>query len=100
MGSSTSSLFLAGRIKDEEDVFHVLDTAKRYGEIAEEKFQSWASPAATWCLATPRNLKGLMDKELDEVEVAPEEEPKPRNVGMSTSSPAAVSVCWWAISTT
>ena len=30
--------FLAGRIKDEEDVFHVLDAAKRYGEIAEEKF--------------------------------------------------------------
>ena len=26
--------FLAGRIKDEEDVFHVLDAAKRYGEIA------------------------------------------------------------------
>ena len=36
--------FLAGRIKDEEDVFHVLDTAKRYGEIAEEKFQSWGIP--------------------------------------------------------
>ena len=30
--------FLAGRIKDEQDVVHVLDTAKRYGEIAEEKF--------------------------------------------------------------
>lgn len=36
--------FLAGRIKDEEDVFHVLDAAKRYGEIAEEKFQSWGIP--------------------------------------------------------
>ena len=57
--------FLAGRIKDEEDVFHVLDAAKRYGEIAEEKFQGWG-------------LKGLMDKELDEVEAVPEEEPKPK----------------------
>lgn len=38
--------FLAGRIKDEEDVFHVLDTAKRYGEIAEEKFQSWGIPGS------------------------------------------------------
>ena len=28
--------FLAGRIKDEEDVFHVLDTAKQYGEIAQQ----------------------------------------------------------------
>ena len=36
--------FLAGRIKDEEDVFHVLDAAKRYGEIAEEKFQGWGIP--------------------------------------------------------
>lgn len=38
--------FLAGRIKDEEDVFHVLDTAKRYGEIAEEKFQGWDIPGS------------------------------------------------------
>ena len=70
--------FLAGRIKDEEDVFHVLDTAKRYGEIAEEKFQSWGIPGRYLVFGDPKDLKGLMDKELDEVEVAPEEEPKPK----------------------
>ena len=70
--------FLAGRIKDEEDVFHVLDTAKRYGEIAEEKFQSWGIPGRYLVFGDPKDLKGLMDKELDEVEAVPEEEPKPK----------------------
>lgn len=70
--------FLAGRIKDEEDVLHVLDTAKRYGEIAEEKFQSWGIPGRYLVFGDPKDLKGLMDKELDEVEVVPEEEPKPK----------------------
>ena len=70
--------FLAGRIKDEEDVFHVLDTAKRYGEIAEEKFQSWDIPGRYLVFGDPKDLKDLMDKELDEVEVVPEEEPKPK----------------------
>ena len=70
--------FLAGRIKDEEDVFHVLDTAKRYGEIAEEKFQSWGIPGRYLVFGDPKDLRGLMDEELDEVEVVPEEEPKPK----------------------
>ena len=70
--------FLAGRIKDEEDVFHVPDTAKRYGEITEEKFQSWGIPGRYLVFGDPKDLKGLMDKELDEVEVVPEEEPKPK----------------------
>ena len=59
--------FLAGRIKDEEDVFHVLDTAKRYGEIAEEKFQSWGIPGRYLVFGDPKDLKGLT-----------EEEPKPK----------------------
>ena len=70
--------FLAGRIKDEEDVFHVLDAAKRYGEIAEEKFQSWGIPGRYLVFGDPKDLKGLMDKELDEVEVVPAEEPAPK----------------------
>ena len=70
--------FLAGRIKDQEDVFHVLDTVKRYGEIAEEKFQSSGIPGRYLVFGDPKDLKGLMDKELDEVEVVPEEELKPK----------------------
>ena len=70
--------FLAGRIKDEQDVVHVLDTAKRYGEIAEEKFQGWDIPGRYLVFGDPKDLKGLMDKELDEVEVVPAEEPAPK----------------------
>ena len=67
--------FLAGRIKDEEDVFHVLDTAKRYGEIAEEKFQGWDIPGRYLVFGDPKDLNGLMGKELAEVEMVPAEEP-------------------------
>ena len=70
--------FLAGRIKDEEDVFHVLDAAKRYGEIAEEKFQSWGIPGRYLVFGDPKDLNGLMEKELDEVEMVPAEEPTPK----------------------
>ena len=70
--------FLASRIKDEEDVFHVLDTAKRYGEIAEEKFQGWGIPGRYLVFGDPKDLNGLMEKELDEVEMVPAEEPAPK----------------------
>ena len=52
--------FLAGRIKDEEDVFHVLDAAKRYGEIAEEKFQGWGIPGSYLVFGDPKDLKDLI----------------------------------------
>lgn len=70
--------FLAGRIKDEEDVFHVLDTAKRYGEIAEEKFQGWDIPGRYLVFGDPKDLKDLMAKELAEATPVPVEEPKPK----------------------
>lgn len=70
--------FLVGRIKDEEDVFHVLDTAKRYGEIAEEKFQGWGIPGRYLVFGDPKDLNDLIEKELDEVEMIPAEEPKPK----------------------
>ena len=79
--------FLAGRIKDEEDVFHVLDTAKRYGEIAEEKFQSWGIPGR-YLVFGDRWRPSLRRSR------------SPRSIRMSTLSPAAASVCWWATSIT
>ena len=60
--------FLAGRIKDEEDVFHVLDAAKRYGEIAEEKFQGWDIPGRYLVFGANKDLNGHLEKELAEVE--------------------------------
>ena len=50
--------FLAGRIKDEEDMFHVLDAVKRYGEIAEEKFQGWGIPVRYLVFGDPKDQIG------------------------------------------
>lgn len=59
-------------------MFHVLDTAKRYGEIAEEKFQGWDIPGRYLVFGDPKDLNGLMEKELAEVEMVPAEEPAPK----------------------
>ena len=71
-------MLCGGQIKDEEDVFHVLDTAKRYGEIAEEKFQGWGIPGRYLVFGDPKDLKDLMAKELAEATPVPVEEPKPK----------------------
>ena len=60
--------FLACRIKDEEDVFHVLDTAKRYGEIAEEKFQGWDIPGRYLVFGDKTDLARLKALELCELD--------------------------------
>ena len=60
--------FLAGKVKDERDMENLLDTAKRYGEIAEEKFAAWRIPGRYLVFGDPKDLKGLMDKELDELD--------------------------------
>lgn len=49
--------FLAEKAKDEKDLENLAETAKRYGEIAEEKFAAWRIPAAIWCLGTGRTLR-------------------------------------------
>ncbi len=70
--------FLAGRAKDEEDISHVLDTVKQYGEVAEEKFKKLGIPSCYLVFGKSKELKELMDRELDEVEIVPEEKPKPK----------------------
>lgn len=70
--------FLAGKIKDRRDMENLIDTARRYGEIADQMFDRWSIPGRYLVFGDPKDLKGLMDKELDEVEVVPEEEPKPK----------------------
>ena len=37
---------------------NLIDTARRYGEIADQMFDRWSIPAATWCLATRPTLPG------------------------------------------
>ena len=70
--------FLAGKIKDRRDMENLIDTAQRYGEIADQMFDRWSIPGRYLVFGDPKDLKGLMDEELDEVEVVPEEEPKPK----------------------
>ena len=57
-------------------MFHVLDAAKRYGEIAEEKFQGWGILGRYLVFGDPKDLKDLMAKELAEATPVPVEEPK------------------------
>ena len=59
-------------------MFHVLDAAKRYGEIAEEKFQGWGILGRYLVFGDPKDLKDLMAKELAEATPVPVEEPKPK----------------------
>ena len=36
--------FLAGKIKDRRDMENLIDTARRYGEIADQMFDRWSIP--------------------------------------------------------
>ena len=46
--------FLAGRIKDEEDVFHVWTRRNATARSPRRSSRAGASPAAIWCSATSR----------------------------------------------
>ena len=41
--------FLAEKAKDEKDLENLAETAKRYGEIAEEKFSAWRMRSSQDC---------------------------------------------------
>ena len=56
----------------------MLDTAKRYGEIAEEKFQGWDIPGRYLVFGDPKDLKDLMARELAEATPVTLEEPAPK----------------------
>ena len=54
----------AERIRDEEDVFHLLDTVKKYGAIADEMFDGWGIPGRYLVFGEKKDLEGLREKEL------------------------------------
>ena len=70
--------FLAGKIKDRRDMENLIDTAQRYGEIADQMFDRWSIPGRYLVFGDPKDLNDLIEKELDEVEMIPAEEPKPK----------------------
>lgn len=61
--------FLAGKVKDAEDMAHLIDTVKRYGEIADEKFDDWDIPGRYMVFGDKADLTELYKKELARLEV-------------------------------
>ena len=56
--------FLAEKAKDEKDLENLAETAKRYGEIAEEKFAVWRIPGRYLVLGDRKDLAELKATEL------------------------------------
>ena len=56
--------FLAEKAKDEKDLENLADTAKRYGEIAEEKFAAWRIPGRYLVFGDRNDLAELKAAEL------------------------------------
>ena len=56
--------FLAGKVKDAEDMANLVETAKDYGEIAEEKFDDWLIPGLYLVFGGRKDLAELKAVEL------------------------------------
>ena len=56
--------FLAGKVKDAEDMENLVKTAKHYGEIAEEKFAAWRIPGRYLVFGDRKDLAELKAAEL------------------------------------
>ena len=56
--------FLAEKAKDEKDLENLAETAKRYGEIAEEKFSAWRIPGRYLVFGDRKDLAELKVAEL------------------------------------
>lgn len=57
--------FLAGKVKDDGDVAHLTYTAQHYGDIADEKFDSWGIPGRYLVFGDRADLKELKETELE-----------------------------------
>lgn len=56
--------FLAGKVKDAEDMANLVETSKHYGEIAEEKFDGWLIPGRYLVFGDRSDLSELKAAEL------------------------------------
>ena len=56
--------FLAEKAKDEKDLENLAETSKRYGEIAEEKFDDWLIPGRYLVFGDRNDLAELKEAEL------------------------------------
>lgn len=60
--------FVAGKVKDAEDMEHFRDTALRYGKIADEMFEGWNIPGRYLVYGDKADLRAPREKELEPVE--------------------------------
>ena len=56
--------FLAGKVKDAEDMANLVKTARHYGEIAEKKFDDWLIPGRYLVFGDRDDLAELKAAEL------------------------------------
>ena len=56
--------FLAGKVKDADDMANLVETAKHYGEIAEKKFDDWLIPGRYLAFGDRDDLAELKAAEL------------------------------------
>ena len=56
--------FLAGKVKDAEDMANLVETSKHYGEIVEEKFDDWLIPGRYLVFGDRSDLSELKAAEL------------------------------------
>ena len=56
--------FLAGKVKEAEDMENLVETARHYGEIAEEKFDDWLIPGRYLVFGDRADLAELKEAEL------------------------------------
>ncbi len=73
--------FLAGKIKDREDVEAFIAAAKRYGQIADDKFDAWNIPGRYLVFGDKADLARLKALELCELDAfyveCEDDEPEP-----------------------
>ena len=56
--------FLDGKVKDADDMANLVETAKHYGEVAEEKFDDWLIPGRYLVFGDQSDLAELKEAEL------------------------------------
>ncbi len=66
--------FVAGKVKDAEDVEHFRETAIRYGKIADEMFAGWNIPGRYLVYGDKADLHALKETEIAEVIFEPEDD--------------------------
>lgn len=75
--------FLAGKIKDQEDVNNLISSVKRYGEIADRMFDRWRIPGRYLVFGDKADLAEIKAAELcalEDFHVASDEDDEPLDI--------------------